>query len=95
MKKGVNFLIIISIIFIGALIFFILGNKFAVSSQEIACINSGGTVTISSCCGSASDFPNSCTIGSCGCSPAASHEVKSCSCGTGMCFNGSSCVTQG
>jgi len=59
--------------------------------QEKACVNSGGTVSTSKCCKSASDFPNSCAIGACGCSPENSHEVKICDCGDG-CWNGTKCV---
>ena len=94
MKKDASFLIILAVVIVGVVFFFIY-SKPAISSQEDSCINSGGIVTASLCCGSASDFPNLCTIGACGCSPEASHSVKSCSCGTGMCFNGSSCVVQG
>ena len=35
------------------------------------------------CCQSASDFPNNCLIGACGCSPDNSHSVKVCDCGEG------------
>jgi len=94
MKKGASFLIILAVILVGAT-FFVIYNNPKSFPQEDSCINSGGTVTTSLCCWSASDFPNSCTIGSCGCSPEASHSVKSCNCETGMCFNGSSCVIQG
>lgn len=59
---------------------------------EKACIDSGGTVIKQSCCASASDFPNSCLIGACGCSPDNSKEVNFCDCGAGRCFDGSSCV---
>jgi hypothetical protein len=62
--------------------------------QEQACINSGGELTSTSCCLSSDDFPNSCLIGVCGCSPISSHEVKFCDCGENMCFNGISCVAR-
>jgi len=64
------------------------------SGKEQACKNSGGTVTISSCCISAGDFPGNCGIGSCGCAPENSHEVKVCNCPQGKCFNGNTCVTE-
>lgn len=64
------------------------------SAAESGCTGSGGTVSTSSCCQSASDFPNSCAIGACGCAPANSHEVKTCACPAGMCFSGTACVQQ-
>jgi predicted outer membrane repeat protein len=60
---------------------------------EQGCLTSGGTVTTATCCASAGDFPDTCAIGACGCSPDASHDVRVCNCGTG-CFNGSTCVGQ-
>ena len=62
-------------------------------AKEQACVNSGGSVVTSSCCLSAGDFPNLCLIGACGCSPDNSHEVKTCDCGEGGCFNGTSCLS--
>ena len=58
---------------------------------EQACINSGGQVSISSCCKTASDFPNLCLIGPCGCSPSNSHQIKICDCGANKCFDGNEC----
>ena len=49
-------------------------------------------MTTSSCCASSGDFPNTCLIGACGCAPANSHQVKTCDCGPGKCFDGSACV---
>lgn len=95
MKKVVSFLIIFGVIFATALIFFILKSSNFASAEQKGCIASGGTITTASCCGSITAFPNTCTLGSCGCSPAASHQVKSCACPAGLCFNGTSCVTQG
>ncbi len=57
-----------------------------------ACLLSGGAIQKSLCCQSVDDFPNTCLIGACGCSPDYSHEVDSCSCPAGQCFNGKSCV---
>jgi len=54
---------------------------------EKACIDSGGTVQTGSCCLSADDFPDTCLIGACGCSPENSHEVKICDCGEGECWS--------
>ena len=61
-------------------------------TTEELCINSGGTVTTQLCCGSVGDFPNTCLIGACGCSPSNSHEVKVCNCGEGKCWDGTNCV---
>lgn len=57
------------------------------------CVASGGTVSTSSCCLAAGDFPNQCAIGACSCAPANSHDVQVCDCGTG-CFDPSAgCVS--
>lgn len=64
------------------------------SPAEIGCINSGGTVATSTCCLAAGDFPNSCTVGACGCALASSHQIKACSCPQGMCFSGTTCSTK-
>jgi len=55
------------------------------------CMAAGGTVKTQLCCGSARDFPNTCNIGACGCSPENSKTVLVCDCGAGKCWNGSSC----
>lgn len=60
--------------------------------REQGCSLSGGILKDSLCCQSASDFPNSCLIGACGCSPDNSHQVKVCDCGTDKCFDGKNCV---
>lgn len=57
-----------------------------------ACVNSGGEIVTSLCCKSSSDYSNLCLIGSCGCSPENSHEVKICDCGSEKCFDGKECV---
>ncbi len=62
------------------------------TANERACANSGGNVSTSMCCKSASDFPNTCLIGACGCAPDYSHEIKVCDCGPDKCFNGTACV---
>ena len=62
------------------------------TNKEKSCINSGGIPTTASCCQTANDFPNTCLIGACGCSPDNSHQVKSCDCGEGKCFDGEKCV---
>lgn len=63
------------------------------SEVEKSCLSSGGQVVTGMCCISASDFPNSCLIGACGCSPTNSHRVKTCNCGEGKCFDGNSCIS--
>ncbi|MCD6414121.1 MAG: DUF4382 domain-containing protein [Candidatus Diapherotrites archaeon] len=60
--------------------------------KEERCTESGGNVTTAMCCLSSEDFPNTCVIGACGCSPENSHEVEFCDCGEEKCFNGSACV---
>ena len=55
------------------------------------CVESGGTIVTGMCCLSVEDFPNTCLIGACGCSPDNSHEVKLCECPEGFCFDGTKC----
>ena len=57
-----------------------------------ACVASGGTLTTEACCTSSDDFPSTCLIGACGCSPANSHTVQLCDCGSGKCWNGATCT---
>ena len=58
-----------------------------------ACVNSGGTAGSALCCTSTADFPNTCSIGACGCSPENSKNITICQCPSGSCFNGTVCVT--
>lgn len=51
------------------------------------CTHTGGTESTSLCCTGSGDFPDSCLIGACGCAPDDSHEVKSCSCPVGKCYD--------
>ena len=62
--------------------------------EYASCLASGGTVAKEMCCKSAPDFPDTCLIGACGCSPENSKETLVCQCGDGMCFDGvtKSCV---
>ena len=62
------------------------------TTEERACIDSGGTINRGMCCLTVGDFPNLCLIGACGCSPENSHEVKTCYCGEGRCFDGNTCI---
>jgi hypothetical protein len=63
-------------------------------TTEELCSASGGTVTTSLCCKSVSNFPNTCLIGACGCSPDNSYDVQICDCGNSKCWNGNECVTR-
>lgn len=56
-----------------------------------ACVAAGGTVVTQSCCTSAGDFPNTCGVGACGCSPSNSHDIQACQCPSGKCWDGSTC----
>ncbi len=67
---------------------------FQIKSPEQSCTDSRGIVAISSCCKSAKDFPDTCLIGACGCSAENSHEILTCECGPGACFNGTACVAR-
>ena len=84
MSKTFFIVIVLVIIAVGCLIY-LWANK------EQACLISGGTVATSLCCQATGDFPNTCLIGACGCSPEYSHEVKVCDCGMDKCFNGIFC----
>jgi len=55
--------------------------------ELIECLVSGGGVSRALCCNSAADFPDTCVVGACGCPPADSHEVSTCECGPGRCFD--------
>ena len=55
--------------------------------EQQGCIASDGTVSTALCCFAAPDFPDTCGIGSCGCSPEFSREVSICECSSGACFN--------
>ena len=59
-------------------------------SQE--CLSSGGNISTATCCNNVGDFPNTCAIGACGCAPENSHQVITCDCGLGKCFDGIACV---
>ncbi|MFH1559591.1 MAG: hypothetical protein ABIC19_03685, partial [Patescibacteria group bacterium] len=67
------------------------GDSENLTDRELACIDSGGSVSTGLCCESAGDFPGNCAIGACGCAPEYSHEVKICGCGKDKCFDGKKC----
>ena len=57
----------------------------------ITCVDSGGAVANAMCCRGVGDFPDTCLIGACGCSPLESEMVLVCECSAGQCFNGIVC----
>lgn len=61
---------------------------------ENNCTKSGGKISSAKCCDLVSDYPNTCVTGMCSCPAASSHDVKSCDCGAGKCFNGITCVSK-
>jgi hypothetical protein len=64
------------------------------SAQQL-CTATGGTVGMSSCCMTASDFPDSCAVGACGCSPDNSKMDSVCTCPANQCFSpGRGCVAR-
>ncbi len=65
-----------------------------VARLESACTTSGGTVVTEQCCALAPDFPNTCLIGACGCSPENSVLRKVCACPADACFDGTGCVAR-
>jgi hypothetical protein len=66
----------------------------ACADHESACASAGGTVATRPCCTSTADFPNTCALGACGCSPDTSAPRHVCQCPAGQCFNGTACVTR-
>jgi len=87
-------LVVICLIIIGSGYWIIKSRDQVSSGAEKSCLDSGGQVSVLSCCNQINDFPNLCLIGPCGCSPNDSHEVKTCDCGQGKCFNGTECADQ-
>jgi hypothetical protein len=69
-------------------------NGCALSPAEQGCLDSGGRVASAMCCAGTGDFPDTCAVGACGCSPDASRAVRVCTCGAGSCFDGSGCVRE-
>jgi hypothetical protein len=68
------------------------GPAFDALSPAALCTTTGGTVSSSLCCNSATDFPNSCATGACGCAPEYSHTISTCNCATGCFLPGYGCV---
>jgi hypothetical protein len=66
----------------------------ACDKKESVCTKAGGTVGSQPCCKSASEFPNTCLVGACGCSWENSAPLDVCECPANKCFNGTDCVSQ-
>jgi hypothetical protein len=64
------------------------------SSPAALCTATGGSVSSALCCNSATDFPNSCATGACGCATSNSHTVSTCTCAAGCFMPGVGCVVQ-
>jgi hypothetical protein len=64
-------------------------------AAERGCTDSGGKIRTAWCCKSAGNFPNTCSIGACGCSIENSHKMRVCECGKGRCFDGTKCAEAG
>jgi hypothetical protein len=61
------------------------------NDPAIGCARSGGTVSTAQCCALAQEFPNTCLVGACGCSPENSATRTVCLCPAGTCFDGNAC----
>ena len=57
------------------------------------CTDSGGTITERTCC-AGQVYPNTCSIGACGCPPDSSEPVPFCECPAGSCWDGTTCVQE-
>jgi len=58
------------------------------------CINGGGVVEVDECCPTAGEFPDTCAVGTCTCSPSTLVKVRLCRCPDGQCFDGTKCRAQ-
>lgn len=58
--------------------------------EDSLCVQTGGTESTELCCNSVEDFPDTCLLGACGCAPESSHEVKTCTCPEGQCYDATS-----
>jgi hypothetical protein len=65
----------------------------AAANNAALCTATGGTIKTQTCCASATDFPNSCLVGACGCDPASGHDISVCICPTGCFVPGEGCFT--
>lgn len=95
MKWGIGILAALAIIFLAVAFFppLLFGSTPVVVSQaEEGCLATGGRLGEDLCCASVEDFPNTCLLGGCACSAEFSHAVRTCTCPSGMCFNGTGCA---
>ena len=95
--------VFILFVFIGVVVFLVKnigqysgGEKEGIEDRMIsgkeACLNSGGKVSIISCCNSTGDFPNTCLAEICDCLTKDSDEIQVCDCGLDRCFDGEKCL---
>ena len=56
------------------------------SPEQIGCLATGGTLSTALCCASAPEFPDTCVMDACSCTPESSREVALCDCGARSCF---------
>jgi hypothetical protein len=56
------------------------------------CLATNGQPSHSACCAATGDFPDTCSVGACGCSPANSHDVATCICPLGGCWVQNGCA---
>lgn len=61
------------------------------SGAEEGCVSSGGKVEEGRCC-PVGDFPDTCSTGTCSCSPPTKVVVKLCRCPEGSCYDGKRCA---
>lgn len=94
MAKKFILIIVLAVIVIGIGCWVYQSKPKGPSITKNICTDSGGQESVSSCCASVSDFPNLCLVGACGCSPDNSHQIKTCDCEEGRCFDGKECVQQ-
>jgi hypothetical protein len=63
-----------------------------IEDPKLGCESSKGIVRQGPCCPGASDFPNTCLVGTCTCSPRTLKTVWVCDCPEDQCFDGKRCV---
>jgi hypothetical protein len=57
------------------------------TTPEDRCLASGGSIEMRLCCGQVGEFPTTCAVGSCSCSPASSEMTFVCACPEESCFD--------
>ena len=65
------------------------------SAAAFACVATGGAIVTLPCCLQSGDFPDTCRVGACSCSPAFSAPSAVCQCPSGQCWGASelACLT--